>query len=241
MSGRRLRSGPRHATRRGHAAAWSRAGAFLAVAGLVAVIALLGNGLLRGALDDEARPGGPPPSVVPEVPQTSAPAPSTTPTGSLNRLANPGFSRDLNGWVPTRSTFAGWTAKGHGDEGAVALRVNPRTGPVPESTSEPGSIGITAPALSTTGAGQKVSASIWLRPSAPGATAVLRLVERGDGRVVGSAAATAALGGTGWRQVQVAYTTRSPAARIDLELRVSGLGDVAILVADDAEVAIDQT
>jgi hypothetical protein len=243
VSGRRLRGGPRHATRRGRrrAAAWSRAGALLGVAALVAAIALLANGLLRGALDDQAAPGGPPPSAVPMLPRPSATtAPVTTPAGALNRLANPGFSRDLNGWVATASTFAGWTAKGHGGEGAVALRANPRVSTA-AVTTEPASIGITAETLTSTGAGQRVSASIWLRPSAPGATAMLRLVERGDGRVVGAGAARVALAGTGWRQVQVDYRTRAERARIDFELRVSGLGEVAILVADDAKVELEQT
>jgi hypothetical protein len=244
VSGRRLRGGPRHATRRGRrrVAAWSRAGAFLAVAGLVAVIAVLTNGLLHGALDNEATPGGPPPSAVPVLPRPSAAgvAPST-PAGALNRLTNPDFARDLNGWVPTTSTFAGWTAKGHDGDGAVALRANPRITPPPASTTEPASIGIMAEALTSTGAGQRVSASIWLRPSAPGASAVLRLVERGDGRVVGAGTASVALAGTGWRQVQVDYTTKAGRARIDLELHVSGLGEAAILVADDAAVEVEQT
>jgi hypothetical protein len=228
---------PRHEARRAkrgrRAAGWSRVGTALIVVGLVCAGALLANNALLGRIEGDAAPPGAPSTAMPVFPDS--PATSLAP---VNRLANPSFAEDLTGWVATQATFAGWLPDGHRGQGAIALRANPRISAVPEDTIEPEAIGVTARAVASTVAGERVSASVWLRGTKPGTTVALRLVERDDGQELGAGVARVSLPGRDWRQLQVAYDTRADRSRIDLELTVTKLGEVAILVADDASVVV---
>jgi len=122
--------------------------------------------------------------------------------------------------------------------GAIALRANPRITTAPADTRDPETVGVTTRAVRSTVAGRRVSASIWLRGTRPGTTVVLRLVERDAAREVGAQVARVSLAGGGWRQLAVVYEPRADQSSLDLELTVTKLGDVAILVADDAAVLV---
>jgi hypothetical protein len=233
MRTQRPRHQARRIRRRRRAVSWSRVGMALIVIGLVGAGAVLANNLLLGRVEGDAAPPAPPTTALPAFPD----APSTL-EAPLNHLANPGFTSDLNGWVATRATFAGWVPDGRRSAGAIALRANPRITATPEDGTEPEAIGVTTQAVASAVAGDRVQASVWVRGSRPGTTVVLRLVERADGQELGAAVARLSLPLRDWRRLEVGYQVRADRSRIDLELSVTRLGEVAILVADDASVAV---
>jgi hypothetical protein len=234
---------PRHEARRrgrgpgrGAADTASRVGLALLAIGLVCVVLLVANTVGGGRARPEGAQGGPLPTAVPVLPAT--PSSSSSSAAPVNRLANPGFTRDLNGWLPTPAAFTSWLPDGRSGPGAMALRRNPRVSAEPEGTVGVDATGVRTRAVDATVAGERVTASVWLGGTRPGTTVVARLVERDQIQELGAEVARTTVPGRGWRRLQVAYEARSDRAAIDLELTVTGLGTVALVVVDDASVIV---
>ena len=232
----------RSADSRSHAAT-----AFLLV-GVLAAAVLAVNALLG---PDPGGPGPPAPDPYAQTGTRSSPTGTTTgePTGQppasapvstvlANRLANGGFTRDLNGWSPSPATFASWQPDGRSGPGAVVLRRNMR---LPGDTASFTASVVTSltghDVVTAAPKGAELVASVWVRASRPGTTVAVRISERQGRREVGGDHALRTLNDGGWQQLQVRHVVATPGVAVDLQVAAVGLAADAIVIADDATLS----
>jgi len=141
--------------------------------------------------------------------------------GGGNLVGNPGFETDLTGWSAT-----GVTRVAGGHSGSWAAQVATSSGSCTLNDS-PNWVG-------STSAGT-YNGSLWVRADTGGATVKLRFREYRGSALVGSATTTATLG-TGWQQVQVAYTVGTAGSTLDFNAYVSSPPAGTCFYADDASI-----
>jgi hypothetical protein len=173
-----------------------------------------------------------------EAQAPSAAGPASTAQGSStsrppgpaafgNLVVNWSFEQDLSGWEVVGAADAGQEPQGRTSGSCASVRAR---GP------EPSRIGLALPQVTPSARpGQRYVASAWVRSSAPGQPATLRLA--GAGGKDSSRATATTLPGLEWRRIIVAHTVAT-AGPLRLEIVADGVPADEELLVDEVVVRL---
>jgi hypothetical protein len=197
------------------------AGAAIAVV-IVSVVAaaVLATWLIGSAKEPPAPSGA---SGAAAAPTTAAGGPTSRPPGAGsfgNLVPNWSFEEDLSGWQVLGTADAGQEPQGRTSGSCASVRAR-----------EPGRVGLALPDAVPEGKrGQRYVASAWVRSTAPGQPATVRLVG-GDGKESSKTTATT-LPGLEWRRIIVAHTVAT-AGPLRLEIVADAVPAGDALLVDE--------
>jgi hypothetical protein len=170
----------------------------------------------------------------PASPPTRAAPGSATPTTTTppeNLVGNSGFETGVHGWRPIGGGRIDLVQIAH--EGNSGIRL---TG---GSARDPG---VAYPAVTTTRAkGSMYVASAWVRPSQPGQTGEIRLLEYVGGQRFATFRSGLRLDDSGWHRLQVAQLVHAKGSTLAVEVVAPRLSRHASLAIDDVTVRLENT
>jgi hypothetical protein len=201
----------------------------LATAAAVVALVLVG-GLLATRLIGSAQQA-------PDAPATTAAAAAAeaTPTSRVpgaasfgNLVHNWSFEQDLAGWQVVGAGEAVREPQGR-TSGSCAL--------VRAGGLQPGRVGLELPGVvDAAAAGSRYVASAWVRSTAPGLRATVRLVAAGATGKAAKAGTATTLPGLQWRRVFVAQSVAAAGTDLDLEVTADGVPPGDALLVDEVIV-----
>jgi len=199
----------------------------LATAAAVVALVLVG-GLLATRLIGSAQQA-------PDAPATTAAAAEATPTSRVpgaasfgNLVHNWSFEQDLAGWQVVGAAEAVREPQGRTSGSCALVRAG---GP------QPGRIGLELPGVvEDAAAGSRYVASAWVRSTAPGLRATVRLVAAGGTATASRTGAATTLPGLQWRRVFVAQSVAAAGTDLDLEVTADGVPPGDALLVDEVIV-----
>ena len=184
-------------------------------AGIVVLVGVVLVARMLGAAEPRSRPA---PTATSDVLGPTSRPPGAGSFGNL--VPNWSFEEDLSGWQVLGAADAGQEPQGRTSGSCASVRAR-----------EPGRVGLALPDAVPEGKrGQRYVASAWVRSTAPGQPATVRLVG-GDGKESSKTTATT-LPGLEWRRVIVAHTVAT-AGPLRLEIVADAVPAGDALLVDE--------